>query len=173
VRVPVEDKNDRVHRVSDKPGLLARLRNLRNDQFSGLMLLALAVFVAWKNRAYPLGSLQEPGPGYTPLLISIFLAVMGSLIAVRGGVSAPMKDTPWPEAKRAAIILVACAVATYALEPIGYRITVAGLIVFFLGVIERKKPLAVAAVAAGFSLLSYYFIGTLLRVPLPVGPFGW
>jgi hypothetical protein len=25
----------------------------------------------------------------------------------------------------------------------------------------------------GFSLLSYYFIGTLLHVPLPVGPGGW
>ena len=41
------------------------------------------------------------------------------------------------------------------------------------GTIERKKPLVVATVAAGFSLLSYYFIGTLLRVPLPLGPFGW
>jgi hypothetical protein len=137
------------------------------------MLLALALFVGWKNSAYPLGTLQEPGPGYTPLLISIFLGAMGLLIAVRGGASMRMKDTPWPEAKRAAIILAACALATYALEPLGYRITVAALIVFFLGAIERKKPLAVAAVAAGFSLLSYYFIGTLLRVPLPLGPFGW
>jgi hypothetical protein len=153
--------------------LLSRLRSLRNDQFSGLLLLVLAIFVGWKNREYPLGTLQEPGPGYTPLLISIFLGAMGLLIAVRGGASAHMRDTPWPEAKRAAIILFACAVATYALEPVGYRITVAALIVFFLGVIERKSPWAVAAVAAGFSLLSYYFIGTLLRVPLPVGSFGW
>jgi putative tricarboxylic transport membrane protein len=159
--------------VNEKPRFLSRLRSLRNDQFSGLMLLALALFVGWKNRDYPLGTLQEPGPGYTPLLISIFLGAMGLLIAVRGGVSVRMKDTPWPEAKRAAIILAACALATYALEPLGYRITVAALIVFFLGAIERKKPLVVAAVAAGFSLLSYYFIGTLLRVPLPLGPFGW
>jgi hypothetical protein len=159
--------------VSGTPGLLSRLRSLRNDQFSGLMLLGLALFVGWKNRDYPLGTLQEPGPGYTPLLISIFLGAMGLLIAVRGGVSMRMKDTPWPEAKRAAIILLACAAATYALEPLGYRITVAALIVFFLGAVERKKPLAVAAVAAGFSLLSYYLIGTLLRVPLPLGPFGW
>jgi hypothetical protein len=159
--------------VSDRPGFLSRLRSLRNDQFSGLMLAALAVFVGWKNRDYPLGTLQEPGPGYTPLLISIFLGAMGLLIALRGGASARTKDTPWPEARRAVIILAACAVATYALEPIGYRLTVAALIVFFLGVIERKKPLAVAAVAVGFSLLSYYLIGTLLHVPLPLGAFGW
>jgi hypothetical protein len=158
--------------VSDRRGFLSRLRNPTSDQFSGLMLAALAAFVAWQNREYPLGTLQEPGPGYTPLLISIFLGAMGLLIALRGGGSAALKDTPWPEAKRAVIILAACAVATYALEPIGYRLTVAALIVFFLGVMERKRPLAVAAVAAGFSLLSYYLIGTLLRVPLPLGSFG-
>jgi hypothetical protein len=159
--------------VSERPGLLARLRALGNDQFSGLMLLALAVFVGWENRVYPLGTLQEPGPGYTPLLISIFLGAMGLLIAVRGGASTPMRDTKWPEAKRAVIILLACSAATYTLEPLGYRVTVAVLIVFFLGVMERKKPLTVTGVAVGFSLLSYYFIGTLLRVPLPLGPLGF
>jgi len=146
---------------------------LRNDQFSGLLLLALALFVGWQNRAYPLGSLQEPGPGYTPLLIAVFLGAMGLLIAVRGGASAPMRETRWPEGMRAVVILLACGAATYALEPIGYRITIAALLVFFLGVGERKKPWIVATVAVAFSLLSYYFIATLLRVPLPQGPFGW
>jgi hypothetical protein len=149
------------------------LRELRNDQLSGLILVALAVFVAWQNRTYPLGTLQEPGPAYTPLLIAIFLGLVGLLIALRGGGSARVADTPWPEAKRAAIILVACGVATYALESLGYRITVAALLVFFLGVLERRKPLMVAAVSIGFSVLSFYLIGDLLRVPLPRAPFGW
>ena len=151
----------------------AKPRGLRSDQLSGLMLFAIAVFVWWQNRAYPLGSLQEPGPGYTPLLIAVFLGVTGLLIAIRGGASQPLAEVRWPEAKRAALILVACGVATYALEHLGYRITIAVLLVFFLGVMERRKPLAVAAIAIGFSLLSFYFIGTLLRVPLPVGPGGW
>ena len=33
---------------------------MRSDQFSGLMLLALALYVAWANREYPVGSLAEP-----------------------------------------------------------------------------------------------------------------
>jgi hypothetical protein len=137
------------------------------------MLFALAVFVWWENRVYPLGSLQEPGPGYTPLLIAIFLGAMGLLIAVRGAGSPRAGDLAWPEAKRAAIILLACGVATYALEEIGYRLTIAALLVFFLGVLERRKPLAVATVAIGFSLLTFYLLGDLLRVPLPRGPWGW
>jgi hypothetical protein len=150
-----------------------RLPRLRNDQLSGLMLLALAIFVGWQNRAYPMGSLQEPGAGYTPLLIAIFLGVTGLLIALKGASSQPLGEMQWPEAKRAAMILAACAVATYSLEPLGYRITVISLLVFFLGVMERRKPVMVASVAIGFSFLSFYFIGTLLRVPLPRGPLGW
>ena len=146
---------------------------LRSDQVSGLFLSALAAFAGWQNRAYPLGSLQEPGPGYTPLIIAVFLGVTGLLIALKGVSSKPLSTLRWPEAKRAALILVACGIATYALEPIGYRIAIAALLVFFLGVMERRRPLAVAAVSIGFSLLSFYFIGTLLRVPLPVGPGGW
>ena len=146
---------------------------LRNDQFSGLMLFALAVFMGWENRAYPMGSLQEPGPGYTPLLVAIFLGVMGLLIALRGRASAPLREVAWPEAKRVSLILGACAVATWALEPMGYRLTIFALLIFFLGVIERRKPFPVLAVSIGFSLLSYYFIGTLLRVPLPAGPGGF
>jgi hypothetical protein len=150
-----------------------KLARIRNDQVSGLMLFALAVFVGWQNRSYPLGSLQEPGPGYTPLLIAVFLGVMGLLIALRGRTSHRLNEMQWPEAKRAMMILAACMVATYALEPLGYRITITALLIFFLGVLERRKPLPVAAVAVGFSLLSYYIIGTLLRVPLPRGLWGF
>ncbi len=153
--------------------MISALRRLRNDQLSGLLLTALAIFVGWENRAYPLGSLQEPGPGYVPLLISIFLGTIGLLIAVRGSSSAPLSETRWPEAKRALVILAACSAATLALESIGYRLTIAALLVFFFGVLERRKPLAVAAVAAGFSLISFYLIGDKLHVPLPRGPWGW
>ncbi|HYC46599.1 MAG TPA: tripartite tricarboxylate transporter TctB family protein [Burkholderiales bacterium] len=146
---------------------------LREDQASGLTLVALALFVAWENRAYPLGSLQEPGPGYTPLLIAIFLGLTGMLIVLRGGASPRLAGMKWPEGTRAAVIIAACAAATYVLESIGYRITIAALLVFFLGVLERRPPLAVAAVAVGFSLLSWYLIGDVLRVPLPRGPWGW
>ena len=149
------------------------LGRLRNDQLSGIMLSALAVFVGWENRVYPLGSLQEPGPGYTPLLIAVFLAVAGLIIAVRGRTSPALRETRWAEAKRAALILGACGLATFALEPIGYRLSITALLIFFLGVMERRKPLPVALVAIGFSLLSYYVIGTLLRVPLPRGPWGF
>ena len=153
--------------------MMSAWRRLRNDQLSGLVLTALGVLVGWENRTYPLGSLQEPGPGYTPMLVAVFLGVIGVLIASQGRASPRLADGKWPEAGRAIVILAACGIATYALETVGYRITIAAMLVFFLGVLERRNPLAVIAVSVGFSLISFYLIGDVLHVPLPRGPWGW
>jgi len=146
---------------------------LRSDQFSGLILLALALYVGWENRVYPVGTLQEPGPGYLPMLLVVCLGAMGLMIALWGGKSAPLASMKWTEATRAVVILAACAAATFALERLGYRLTMIVLLLFFLGVLERRRPLPVALVALGFSLASFYIIGDLLHVPLPRSPWGF
>ena len=148
-------------------------RGLKSDQISGLALVALAVVIGWLNREFPVGSLADPGPGYVPLLLAIALGSIGLLVAAFGSRSEALAAMQWPEALRAVIILATCVAATLALEYIGYRLTIAVFLVFFIGVIERKPPWVVALVAAGFSLASFYVIGVLLRVPLPVGPWGF
>lgn len=147
-------------------------KGLRSDQFSGLMLLALALYVAWENRAYPLGSLQEPGPGYMPLLLAVFLGMMGLVIALWGIKSTPLAAIRWPEARRALAIMIACAVSAVTLERLGYRITIIAFLIFFLGVIERRRPLPVLLVSFGFGLITFYVMG-LLDVPLPRSPWGF
>jgi hypothetical protein len=148
-------------------------RQLRSDQVSGFILVALALYVGWMNRAYPIGTLSEPGPGYVPLLLAIFMGGMGLLVVLSGGKSMPLASMEWTESRRALALLVACGVAAYALERLGYRITMAALLVFFLGVMERRKPMMVAMVGIGFSLVTYYVFAILLRVPLPVSPWGF
>ncbi len=145
---------------------------LKSDQFSGLLLLGLALCIGWLNREFPVGSLSDPGPGYVPLLLAIGLGGIGLLVTVFGGRSEPLLAIRWPEAGRAVVILIACTIATVALEHIGYRLSIAAFLVFFIGVVERKKPLMVLLVAGGFSLLSFYIIADLLHVPLPRGPWG-
>jgi hypothetical protein len=159
--------------IRDSTDMEQKRGGLRSDQFSGLMLVALALYVGWQNRVYPVGTLAEPGPGYLPLLLAIFLGTMGLLIALWGARTTPLAAMKWTEATRAVVILIACGAATLALERIGYRLTVIALLIFFLGVLERKRPLPVALVALGFSFASYYVIGDLLRVPLPRSPWGF
>jgi putative tricarboxylic transport membrane protein len=149
-----------------------RPKGLRSDQVSGLMLLVLGIYVGWQNRAYPLGSLSEPGPGYVPMLLAFFLGGIGLFIAVLGHRSKPVAALAWPEATRAVVILIACGVATFAIERLGYRLTIIAMLVFFMGVLERRPPLMVGLIAVGFGFASYYVIADLLRVPLPRSPWG-
>ena len=100
------------------------------------------------------------------------MGAMGLLVALSGGKSTALAALEWTEAKRAIALLVACGVAAYALERFGYRITMAALLVFFLGVMERRNPIMVVLAGVGFSLITYYVFATLLRVPLPVSPWG-
>ena len=147
-------------------------RGLRGDQLSGIVFVVIALLVAWENRAYPLGSLSTPGPGYMPLVLAGALAVFGLLVALRGGASPLLNTINWTEGRHGILVLIACGVATLALERIGYRLTIIALLVFMLGVVERKRPLPTALVALGFALISHFVFSTLLRVQLPRGPWG-
>ncbi len=147
-------------------------RSLHIDRISGAVFVVIALLVAWENRAYPLGTLSEPGPGYMPLGLAVALGVFGLIVALRGNAS-PLFDTiSWTESRRAVVVLIGCGVAAFALEPAGYRLTMIALLVFMLGVVERKRPLVTLLVAFGFAFISYFVFATLLNVQLPRGPWG-
>jgi hypothetical protein len=150
----------------------ATQRGLRGDHLAGAVLIAIATFVAWENRVYPLGSLASPGPGSVPLMLAIILSGLGLLIILRGAASPLLNSIDWSESKRGVVLLIACGVAIFALERIGYRLSMIALLAFILGVVERKRALPTALVAVGFAFISYYMFATLLKVQLPRGPWG-
>ena len=150
----------------------SRRPGLRGDQVAGWVFVVIALLVAWENRAYPLGSLSTPGPGYMPLMLAGALGVIGLLIALRGGATPLLNSIDWTEGRHGIVVLIACGVATLALERIGYRLTMFALLVFMLGVIERKRALPTVLVAFGFAVISHFLFATLLKVQLPGGPWG-
>jgi len=145
---------------------------VRSDLVAGVVIVLIALLVGWENRGYPIGSLAEPGPGYMPLLIAGALGVFGFLIALRAGSSPLFNTIGWSEGRRGIVMLAACGVAVFALERLGYRLSMIALLVFMLGVVERKRPLPTALVAVGFAFFSYFLFATLLKVQLPRGPWG-
>ena len=143
------------------------------DRISGAVLFFVALLVVWESRVLPLGSLHNPGPGYMPTLLAFVLGGLSILIILLGRNSPPVESLQWNEGKHALAILVACAFAAVALERIGFRITMALLLVFLLGAVERLKPFLVLSVAVGLSLGSFWFFNSLLKVPLPLSPLGF
>jgi hypothetical protein len=153
--------------------LMGRLTSLSSDRLSGALLFLVAAFILWQNFSYPLGTLSEPGAGFLPLLLALALALVGLLIAWLGGETISLKAIGWAEAPRALLILAACGIAVLMFEPFGYRLTIIALLVFLLGVVERKPALKVLLTALGFSFASYFVFFNLLGVQLPRSPWGF
>ena len=68
---------------------------------------------------------------------------------------------------------MACAFAALALERLGYRLTITTMLLFLLGVVERKRPVAAAIFAAALAGGTFLLFDGILRVPLPRGPLGF
>ena len=155
-----------------EPNVVGAQPGPRGDQIAGIAFVVVASLVTWENRAYPLGSLHDPGPGYVPLLLAVALVVVGLLIALRGRASPLLNTIAWSECKRGVVVLIACGIAVFALERIGYRLTMVALLAFMLGVVERKRALPTVLVSFGFAYISHFIFATLLKVQLPRGPWG-
>jgi putative tricarboxylic transport membrane protein len=143
------------------------------DRVGGAVLGLLALFTLWECRKLPLGTLNNPGPAYVPVLLAALLLFFSVLIVAFGARSARIAAVGWSEWKHGAAILGACAFIALALERLGYRLTIFVALVLLLGVLERQKIVTTILFAAGFSIGSFYLFSTLLRVPLPYSPWGY
>lgn len=145
---------------------------LTTDRIGGSALCLLALFVVWESRALPLGTLRHPGPGYFPVLLAVLLLILGALVWALGAGAAHVAGVGWGEARRALVILVVGAFICLGLERLGYRLTMLAALLFLVWLVERKNLLVAVVFAFALSFGSYYLFDTLLRVPLPRGPFG-
>ena len=145
---------------------------LTTDRIGGSALCLLALFVMWESRALPLGTWRNPGPAYVPVLLAALLLILGALVWAMGGHAAPVARVGWGEARHAVVILGVSAFICLGLERLGYRLTMLAALLLLVWLVERKSLIAAAAFAVALSFGSYYLFDTLLRVPLPRGPFG-
>jgi len=148
-------------------------RGLHPDQIAGAVITAFALYVAWASREYPFGTLAEPGPGYLPFVLALTLAAFGAVLALRGSVARTQRELRFDDLPHALVLLAVLSAAAYAIERAGYRLTVALMLFFLLAVIERRNVMVCALLAAGMALGSFYLINDVLRVPLPLGPWGY
>ena len=128
---------------------------------------ALGALEAW--RTMPLGTADDPGPGLMPLALGLLLAALGLAAALSRDWPRPAPLAP-RRTLAAAVVIVAW---PFALAWLGFALTtVLALLVLGRAVDEARWAWLVA-----FSLLltagAVLLFRVLLRVPLPVGPWGW
>ena len=142
------------------------------DRLAGAVLALFALGVIWENRKLPMGTFHEPGPGYMPFLLAFLLLFFSVLTLVAAGGAPRLQTTIWTEWRHAVAILGACFFAGLALERLGFRLTIFVALAFLLIVVERRGWVGSAAFALGMAYGTFFLFETLLRVPLPRGPFG-
>jgi len=89
-----------------------------------------------------------------------------------GSRASRLAEVGWHEWRHAVAIFAACAFAAWGLERLGYRITMAVVLAFLVLLLERRGWALGLAVTIVMSWGSFYLFDTLLKVPLPRGPFG-
>ena len=146
---------------------------MTRDRISGAILISCALAAAWESRSFPLGTMQRPGPGYLPILLIIGLGTAGLIILARGKSSPRLQSTKWSEWRHPAAILAVCVFISLALESLGYRVTVALMLAFLLGVMERRGIALTITLALGAACGTYWLFNDVLRVLLPQGLLGF
>jgi hypothetical protein len=106
------------------------------------------------------------------VLLALTLLVCSVAVTVSGGAAQPVAAVSWTEWRHAAAIVGACVFLALALERLGYRLSVFAALLALVTLVEKRGWVVGVAFAAGFSLGSHYLFKTLLRVPIPEGPFG-
>jgi len=150
-----------------------RTPGLANDQVAGIVLAAAGLATAWESRQYPLGSLAEPGPGYLPFVLALALAAFGALVAFTGRRGRAFALAQFGDAGKTFAILAGLGFAAFALERLGYPLTIIILLVYYLGVVERRHWLPTTVLAVGMAYGSYGLFAKLLKVQLPRGLLGF
>lgn len=145
---------------------------MTTDRVAGAALVLIGLCAVWESRRFPLGSLHRPGPAYMPTLLALLLIVFGVAVALMGSRSQRLGEVGWHEWRHAVGIFAACAFAAWGLDHVGYRLTMLAVIAFLLLVLERKGVILTAIFSVAVAWGSFFLFDTLLRVPLPRGPFG-
>jgi hypothetical protein len=146
---------------------------MTTDRVSGAVLVLFALLVIWESRHLPLGTFRQPGPAYVPVVLALLLLIFGACLVLTAGRAPLFSSVTWTEWRHAVAILAASIFSVFAIERLGYRLTVLLVLVFLVKIVEKRSWLVSLAFALSFSFGSYFLFYTILRVPLPEGPLGF
>jgi hypothetical protein len=133
---------------------------------TGVILLLLGLGTSYLAHTYGLGGFHAPGPGFFPMGVGAFLAILALLYLFtnRGGVK--VEGRKWV---RPLLAIVLSFLYVAFLEKLGYLLDTVLMLLVFVGGIERQKLVRTVAVAVLATAAMYLVFAVWLRVPLPKG----
>jgi hypothetical protein len=146
---------------------------MTTDRVSAGVLSLFALFVMWESRQLPLGTFRQPGPAYVPVLLASLLLLFAVLILLTAGRAPKLSSIRWTEWRHALAIFIGCVFSVLAIERLGYRLAMLLMLGCLVKFVEKRGWTLSLIFSFSLSFGSYFLFYTLLRVPLPQGPFGF
>jgi putative tricarboxylic transport membrane protein len=147
------------------------------DRCLGLGAVLFSVPVLLVSRGYDVGTFRAPGAGFWPFYVALAMAGLGGLLAVRPTPDGPAAAEGAPRWRHFAVGMASLGFYVIALEPLGYLIATAILLIVQLRWVEDRSWRGSLTIAVVSSAVSLVVFRTLLKVPLPLGilplPRGW
>ncbi len=149
----------------------------RPYQITSAILLGLSAFLAWEALKLRYYTRLGPGPGFFPLWLAIFLAVLAAAMFWQATFRKPetMPDGFCADRRgylRIGAVLGALVWVIALMDSLGFCLVMLGFYVFLLLVLGRQHPVVTGIVALAGSFGVYYVFVHWLAVSLPMGIFG-
>jgi hypothetical protein len=146
---------------------------LHRDHIAGFAFVAAGVLVYVFSGDLPWGSLAMPGAGMMPKLVLGLMIVFGLVLMARGTTSPPLSDIDWSDRTHALWVIVAGALATALYTTLGFVLTMSLLLFGLTAMVERRPLIPALAFSIGTAVVAFFLFSSLLKSPLPHGPFGY
>jgi len=147
------------------------------DRIAGAALLVLAVaFSAGALKNYAYWGENGPGPAFLPFWLGLVMALLATMLLV-GALRSRDPGEAWlprGEGLGRLVLVIGATVAFVALLGVlGMTIATVLFLLFLVRFLDRQQWLLSISVALAVAALNYLVFAYWLRVPLPVGPFGF
>jgi putative tricarboxylic transport membrane protein len=141
----------------------------RGWQAAVAVLLLVFAFFGYESLRLSLRDALGPGPGFFPFWLSLAGGALGLTLLLqiaRGSAGFEIQSLKF-ELRPVALVLAGLAVATAALEWLGFRPVMLLLLVYLLLALGARNWVAITLFALAGSFGVYHLFGGLLKVPLP------
>ena len=134
--------------------------------------------VLWAGKSLELTYMGRfaPGAGFLPFWLGLLLVGLSLLVLYRSffAARAPASDAaPSGGWRRIGPIVLGLVVAVAVIEWVGFAVAVAVYLVLLVRFLERRPWPAALGLALGATAAIFLIFKVWLRVPLPVGPWGF
>ena len=147
---------------------------MRSERISGLVLILFSVLIMVESRKYPIGTVDNPGPGFLPMLLGFVLGLMSLALWIKTWikVKTQIQKTSWPDRQgliKIIAIFIGILLFTILFEVTGYFLNIFLLFLLLLRPIGRQRWSMTLMISIGAVLVSYLLFDWWLKVPLPRG----